>query len=154
MPDPIRDVTVRRLRTEDAPRWRELWDGYLSFYRAEVPADVTEFTFQRLCDGQHGMIGLVAVDADDRPLGLAHLVFHPATWSRPDYCYLEDLYVDRSRRGGHVARALFEAIYSHAREHQAGRVYWHTQQFNGAARSLYDTVGVLTSFVVYEHDLH
>ena len=26
-----------------------------------------------------------------------------------------------------------------------------THQFNGAARSLYDTVGELTSFVVYEH---
>jgi GNAT superfamily N-acetyltransferase len=153
MPDPTRDVTVRRLRTEDAPRWRELWDGYLSFYRAEISPDVTEFTFERLCDGQQGMVGLVAVDGDDRPLGIAHLVFHPATWSRTVFCYLEDLYVERTRRGGQVARALFEAIYSHAREQGAERVYWHTQQFNGAARSLYDTVGVLTSFVVYKHNL-
>ncbi len=30
------------------------------------------------------------------------------------------------------------------------RVYWHTQQYNGRARSLYDVVGHPTSFVVYE----
>ena len=30
------------------------------------------------------------------------------------------------------------------------RLYWHTQQYNGRARSLYDQVGRSTSFVVYE----
>jgi hypothetical protein len=33
------------------------------------------------------------------------------------------------------------------------RVYWQTQQFNGAARSLYDKVGRLTSMAVYERDV-
>ena len=35
----------------------------------------------------------------------------------------------------------------------AERVYWHTQEFNGAARSLYDSVGQLTSMVVYEREV-
>jgi GNAT superfamily N-acetyltransferase len=144
-------VTVRLLREEDSSRWRTLWAAYLSFYRADVPDDVTDLTFRRLCNHEEGMLGLVAVDADDHPIGLAHLVFHPATWSASSYCYLEDLYVDRSHRGGQVARAIFNAVYDHARERQAKRVYWNTQQFNGPARSLYDTVGQLTSLVVYEH---
>jgi len=96
-------------------------------------------------------VGLVAVDADDHPLGLAHLVFHPSTWSESGYGYLEDLYVDPLHRGGQVARTLVRAVYAEAHERGVQRVYWHTQQFNGAARSLYDTVGELTSFVVYEH---
>jgi GNAT superfamily N-acetyltransferase len=144
---------VRHLQNHDFDRWRALWGSYLSFYRADVPDQVTDLTFQRLCDGEHGMVGLVAVDADDQPIGLAHLVFHGATWSESGYCYLEDLYVDPSHRGGHVARALFDATYAQARERGVQRVYWHTQQYNGAARSLYDTVGHLTSFVVYEHDI-
>jgi GNAT superfamily N-acetyltransferase len=147
------EVNVRRLRPGDKPRWRELWNGYLSFYRAQVPEEVTDSSFERLCDEDGAMVGLVAVDSDDRPIGLAHLVFHPATWSRVDYCYLEDLFVDRSLRSSGVSQALFDAVYSYARDAGAGRVYWHTQQFNGAARSLYDTVGSLTSFVVYEHQL-
>lgn len=146
-------VGVRRLRPGDLERWRELWNGYLAFYRADVPEEVTRLTFGRLCDDEPGMVGLVAVDADDEPIGIAHLVFHLATWSGASSCYLEDLYVDRRRRGGQVARALFDAAYAYAQETGADRVYWHTQQYNSAARSLYDTVGHLTSFVVYEHDL-
>ncbi len=134
-------------------RWRELWQGYISFYRAEIPDPVTEVTFARLCDGGEGMLGLVAVDPSDTPIGLAHLVFHGSTWSTAGYCYLEDLYVDPAQRGGGAARALFDAVYATARERGAERVYWHTQAFNGAARSLYDTVGQLTSFIVYEHEV-
>jgi GNAT superfamily N-acetyltransferase len=144
-------VRVRRLQTADLDRWRVLWDAYLSFYRADVPEHLTDLTFRRLSDGEQGMLGLVAVDADDTPVGLAHIVFHSSTWSDAGHCYLEDLYVDPQHRGGRVAQALFEAVYAQARERNVERVYWHTQQYNGAARSLYDTVGELTSFVVYEH---
>ena len=142
---------VRLLQNHDLDRWRTLWQGYMSFYRADVSDDLSDLTFSRLRDGEQGMVGLVAVDADDHPLGLAHLVFHPSTWSESGYGYLEDLYVDPLHRGGQVARTLVRAVYAEAHERGVQRVYWHTQQFNGAARSLYDTVGELTSFVVYEH---
>jgi GNAT superfamily N-acetyltransferase len=146
-------VHVRRLRDGDREIWDELWCGYLRFYRADVSAAVSEATFARLRDEQDGMLGLVASDQDDRPIGLAHLVFHRSTWSATRYCYLEDLYVAPDARGREVARALFDAVYAAARDRGADRVYWQTQQYNGAARSLYDTVGRLTSFIVYEHDL-
>jgi len=150
MPDPNPPIQVRELRAQDRDAWQRLWDGYLAFYRAAVPDDVTDLTFQRLCTGERHVVGLVAVSADDSPIGLAHLVFHPATWSAEDYCYLEDLYVDPAHRGAGVAKALFEAISDHARRRGTRRVYWHTQEFNAPARSLYDTVGTPTSFIVYE----
>jgi GNAT superfamily N-acetyltransferase len=147
------NIQVRRLRDADRAAWDELWDGYLRFYRADVSAEITNATFGDLCAGSDGMLGLVAVGDDDRPVGLAHLVFHRSTWSATGYCYLEDLFISRDARGGGVARALFDGVYAAARERGAERVYWHTQQYNGAARSLYDTVGHLTSFIVYEHEL-
>ncbi len=147
-----KSITVRPLRAEDFDQWSPLWQGYLHFYRGELSDAQTRLTFERLCAGGD-VAGLVAVDESDRPIGLSHLVYHPATWSENGYCYLEDLYVDRSSRGGATARALFDAIFAHARERQIARVDRHTQQFNGPARSLYDTVGQLTSFVVYEHEL-
>jgi GNAT superfamily N-acetyltransferase len=146
-------MSVRPLRSDDFPAWLQLWRGYLAFYRAELTDEQTELSFTRLCNEAQGMAGLVAVDENDRPIGLAHLVFHPATWSENGYCYLEDLYVDPKRRGGAVARELFAAVDRVASQRGADKVYWHTQQFNGAARSLYDTVGQLTSFVVYERPL-
>jgi GNAT superfamily N-acetyltransferase len=147
------DITVRRLRASDHEGWQRLWQQYLRFYRADIPASTSDATFARLCAADSGLIGLLAVDPDGSALGLAHLIFHPSTWVEGLYCYLEDLFVDRTGRGAGVAGRLFDAVYETARAHGATRVYWHTQQFNGAARSLYDTVGQLTSFIVYEHDL-
>ena len=142
--------SVRPLQDRDHDRWLDLWARYLSFYRAEIPDHVTDLTFQRLREGSEGMLGLVATAPDEAPVGLAHLVFHPSTWATNGHCYLEDLYVDRAARGSDVSRALFDAVFAEARARGSERVYWHTQQFNGAARSLYDTVGALTSMVEYE----
>lgn len=148
-PDP--SIHVRHLESRDAPGWRVLWAAYTDFYRVDIPDEVSTLTFKRLCEGADGVVGLVAVTAADEAIGLAHLVFHASTWSATDDCYLEDLYVDPAHRGGRVARTLIDAVFAAAAQRGVARVYWHTQQFNGAARSLYDTVGALTSFVVYEH---
>jgi GNAT superfamily N-acetyltransferase len=129
-----------------------MWQDYLRFYRSELPCEVTDSTFRRLCAGGD-VVGLVAVDDADDTVGLAHLVFHPSTWSMQSYCYLEDLYVRPDHRGGPVALELFSAVSSAAQQRGATRIYWLTQQFNGAARSLYETVARLTSFVVYERDV-
>jgi len=147
------ETTVRRLRHADRNGWQRLWEQYLRFYRAELPAHISDNTFDRLCEPDGALSGLVAVDGDGAAVGLAHLVFHPTTWADTPYCYLEDLFVDPEARGSGAAKALIEAVYETARERGAQRVYWTTQQFNGAARSLYDTVAQLTSFVVYEREL-
>jgi GNAT superfamily N-acetyltransferase len=146
-------IVIRELRREDYDGWTELWSGYLRFYRVEIGEQVTAATFARLCDETDGMFGLAAVDASETLVGLAHSVVHPSTWSLTGYCYLEDLFVARAARGSGVAKQLIEATAAAAHERGVERLYWHTQQFNGAARSLYDTVGRLTSMVVYERDV-
>jgi GNAT superfamily N-acetyltransferase len=145
---------IRRLTDSDRESWLELWDGYLRFYRASLASSVTDATFERLCDGADGMLGLVAVDADGALIGLANLVFHAATWTRARRCYLEDLFVAASARGSGAGAALIKAACAAARRRGADRIYWHTQQYNGPARSLYDTLANATSFVVYERDLN
>jgi GNAT superfamily N-acetyltransferase len=146
-------MTIRQLQREDYDSWMELWRGYLRFYRADISDEVTASTFARMCDGGDEMLGLVASDEHGQLLGLAHLVFHRSTWALSGYCYLEDLFVAQPARGSGVAKQLIGATADAARERGMQRLYWHTQQFNGAARSLYDTVGQLTSMVVYERTL-
>jgi hypothetical protein len=41
-------------------------------------------------------------------------------------------------------------VYEEADRRRAAKTYWQTQQYNGRARSLYDQVGHVTSFIVYE----
>jgi GNAT superfamily N-acetyltransferase len=159
-------LQIRPLRPEDRDAWQPLWDGYLRFYRHELAPEVTDATFERLCAQRDGMFGLVAVgDVDTGEAGLrgggaphaldgfVHAVVHPSTWSRTSYCYLEDLFVAPEARGSGAGERLIEATAAAAQERGSERLYWQTQQFNAPARSLYDGVAQLTSFVVYERPL-
>jgi GNAT superfamily N-acetyltransferase len=145
----VAELTVRPLSPDDRAAWEPLWDGYLAFYRAELDAATTDDVFARLAGERDGMFGLLAIAADTA-VGLAHVVVHPSTWTTGRYAYLEDLFVAKTGRGTGAGRALIEAVYAAADARDAGHVYWHTQEYNAAARSLYDEVAQRTSFVVYE----
>jgi GNAT superfamily N-acetyltransferase len=137
--------TIQEL-SEEQP----LWKGYLEFYRAELPEETTRNTFARLVGGDHSMFALLALSEQDEGIGLAHCVVHPSTWSETPSCYLEDLFVAPTARGSDLGRALLEEAKRASVQRAAGRLYWHTQSYNGRARSLYDLVARPTSFVVYE----
>jgi GNAT superfamily N-acetyltransferase len=94
------------------------------------------------------LYGLLAVNERDEATGFAHCVVHPTTWSREPSCYLEDLFVSRPERGTDLGRTPLQEAKRLSVERGADRLYWHTQEYNGPARSLYDQVGRLTSFVV------
>ncbi len=142
--------TIRALQRDDRDDWMTLWAGYLAFYRAELPEATSWATFERLCAGEEGLLGLLAVDEAGLGIGIANCVLHASTWSRQPKCYLEDLFVAPEARGLDVGRALLQAAKAAGTERGADQLYWHTQQYNGRARSLYDQVGRPTSFVVYE----
>ena len=141
---------VRRLEARDKSQWLALFKGYIAFYKAEVTEDVIETTWRRMLAGEDDFhIGLVAVDAGDAPIGLAHLLFHRSTWSAGWYCYLEDLFVDATRRSQGAGRALIEAVYREADARGASRTYWMTERGNDTARALYDSLATLSPFVQY-----
>lgn len=145
-------ATIRPLTRADEAGWRRLWAAYLRFYRAEVPEAVTAGTFARLLDPASGMGGLVA-EQDGGIVGICNYIFHANTWSLQPTCYLQDLYVDPTARGSGAARALIAECEAVARARGCFRLYWLTQEFNGPARSLYDTVAQRTSFIVYRKPL-
>ena len=143
---------VRPLRQGDRPAWDRLWQGYLTFYGEDLPAEITEQTWTRILDPQFELHGICVTDGE-RIVGICHYHFHVSTWSAGPYCYLEDLYVDEELRGGGYGRALIEAVYAAADERAAARVYWVTQTDNATARRLYDRIATLRNFVQYSRKL-
>jgi GNAT superfamily N-acetyltransferase len=143
-------VPVRRLLVRDQAEWLALFKAYIGFYRAAVPEEVIAATWRRLvAGGAADLLGLVAVDARDLPIGLAHVLFHGSTWSPTCYCYLEDLFVAPARRKQGVGRALIGAVYREADARGATRTYWMTEEGNQSARALYDRVATRAPFVQY-----
>lgn len=142
--------TIRDLAGRDRGAWRALWRGYCAFYQVAVADEVTEATWARLLDPAEPMIGLVACDAADRPVALAHCVLHLNTWTTKPVCYLEDLFVAPEARCTGAARALIEALAERGRREGWFRLYWMTKADNHRARALYDRVGRLTDWVRYD----
>jgi GNAT superfamily N-acetyltransferase len=126
---------IRPVVAADWSGWEALWEGYLRFYREVLSNDVSRATFDRLCEQRDGLFGFVAEGVDGALAGLVNALTHPSTWTTESYCYLEDLFVDPSSRGAGTARELIEAVGAEARARGAVKVYWHTQEFNGPARS-------------------
>ena len=143
-------IRVRRLEPKDKAAWLPLFKGYIAFYKAAVADDVIELTWTRLLSSdQAAVLGLAAVDGNDTPVGIAHVVFHSSTWSATHYCYLEDLFVDPESRGQGAGRRLIEAVYQEADARTCTRTYWITQDFNYPARMLYDQLATKSVFVQY-----
>ena len=146
------ETTIRMAEARDEKRWRQLWAGYVKFYRSEVSEDVTGNTWARILDGSSNIDALVA-ERDGEVIGICNYVFHDHTWSKQQICYLQDLFVDPAARGGGAAKMLILACEENAKAKGAFRIYWQTQEYNAAARSLYDTIVPRSSFIVYRKGL-
>lgn len=141
-------VTVRPLRAGDRKAWEPHWEGYQRFYKVSFTPETTDTAWKRLMDPAEPMHVLGAFDGATM-LGIVHYLFHRSTWTVGNYCYLQDLYVDPTRRKVGAGRALIEAVYAAAAKAGAARVYWLTAQDNAEARALYDKVASFAGFIQY-----
>jgi GNAT superfamily N-acetyltransferase len=143
-------VTIAPVRPEDRAEWLELMHGYLTFYEAQLDDATIDATFARVVDPGSDIHGALAHDDDGRAIGLVHWLTHSATWTRADYCYLEDLFVAPDARRSGAGAALIEHVRAWAAGHGSAKVYWLTAESNATARSLYDRVAKQTGFVQYQ----
>lgn len=145
-------LTIRSVEPRDRAAWDEMWAGYLAFYETALAPEVSEDTWARFVNAAPGHVGLIAEGADG-PLGFAHAILHPGTWSPRPVCYLEDLYVNEAARGRGTGRALIEALAEKGRAEGWLRLYWQTARTNNTAQFLYDKLARRTDWLRYELDL-
>lgn len=141
-------MLIRPAQPTDFENWLPLWKGYQTFYKANIPADVTQLTWQRFHDPAEPMYCAVA-ELNGQLVGMVHYIFHRSCWTAGDYCYLQDLFTQAEQRGKGIGRALIEYVYAEARKQNASRVHWLTQETNQQAMILYDQVADKSGFVQY-----
>lgn len=139
---------IRAVTPADHAAWLPLWQGYQIFYKAKIPADVTELTWQRFLDPTEPMHAAVA-ELDGQIVGIVHFIEHRSCWTAGNYCYLQDLYTDETVRGRGVGRALIEHVYTQARALGCSRVHWLTHETNTQAMQLYNQVADRSGFLQY-----
>lgn len=145
-------AVIRPIKPEDRSQWDALWQGYLTFYQQELSAEQTDLTWQRLCDDEFEMHGLV-VELDGELVGLAHFSFTHSSWAENRDLYLEDLFVSPAVRGRGFGKTLILTLDEIAREEGARKIWWETHKDNATARRLYDSVAELSEFVKYSRSV-
>lgn len=131
-------MEIRDAQPADEATWQRLWRDYLTFYKVDLPDDITSHTWTRILDPSSRVaMRLAFVDGEMAGFAIHH--FHDSTWSMTPDCYLEDLYVDERFRGRGIGRALIDDLIALAKAKGWSRLYWHTDHDNATARKLYDT---------------
>ena len=139
-------------RPTDAHReaWNRLYAGYAAFYKVEQTSEMRDRVWGWIQDPAHDVKGFVALSAAGEPVGLTH--FRP--FSRPlsasTGCFLDDLFVDPSQRGGRVADALIGRVVEEAKTKGWTVVRWITAEDNYRARAVYDRLAVKTKWQTYD----
>ena len=87
------EVIVRPIHESDKEIWLKLWRGYIDFYKASIPEEQYELTWQRLLNPNYNEYGFVAL-LNGKVEGITHYSFQNSTWAPKNYCYLEDLFVN------------------------------------------------------------
>lgn len=145
-------ITLRPLTPPDREAWEPLWQGYLTFYKTKLSAEVTENTWRRFHVPELPAYAIGAFD-NGKLVGIVHYIFHLSNWLLKPTCYLQDLFTSPEARGKGVGRALIEAVYLAAKEAGSERVYWLTQEDNATARALYDKLADRPGFIQYRKNV-
>jgi len=141
-------VLVRPVGADERAAWEPLWRAYLAFYETELLQAVIDTAWARLHDPDEPMFVLGAY-VDGSLKGIVHYLYHRSTWTVGNYCYLQDLFVEKSARKLGLGRALIGAVEAESRKAGASRIYWLTQEGNSSARALYDRLAERSGFIQY-----
>ena len=92
------NVVIRAVGEDERAAWEPLWNGYLAFYKATLAPDASDVAWQRFHDPDEPMF-LLGAYVDGKLTGIVQYLFHRSTWTVGNYCYLQDLFVARTRAG-------------------------------------------------------
>lgn len=149
----MEQMTIAPPRADDYSGWRRLYDGYATFYKMPMTDEIAGRVWSWLLDPQHVLEALVARAGDGRVVGLAHFRAMPRPLTGTTACFLDDLFVDPSRRGQRLANRLIETIEVIARARGWTLIRWLTADDNYRARGVYDRLARRTLWITYQKDL-
>jgi ribosomal protein S18 acetylase RimI-like enzyme len=130
-----------------------MWQDFVSLAPGE-PGNhaMGERNWERIMSPASGLRCIVAVDAQNIPVGFTFFLAFPFTWSKGDACYLQDIYVVAESRGQGVALAMIDHLRQIGLDAGWFKIFWMTQSDNYPAQRLYEKVAKRMDYVRY--DLH
>ena len=145
-------VQIKPATAADHDQWLPLWQAYLTFYNTELPAEVSESTWQRFLDPAEPTQLAIAWQGD-KAVGIVQFIYHRSNWSIGNSCYLQDLFVSPEIRGTGAGRLLIEHVYATARDNHCAKAHWLTHETNATAIQLYERIAERPGFIQFRKAL-
>lgn len=146
-------ATVRDITENDIEDWRRLYNGYGDFYHLPVTDETAKTVWSWLHDPAHPVCGLMAFDANDNAIGLAHYRDMPSPLRGIVVGFLDDLFVEPGSRGSGTADALLKRLADIGKDRGWPAYSWKTADNNYRGRGFYDRVANKTHWVTYQYDI-
>ncbi len=134
-------VTLRKGTDADA----ELIIGYLKklaeYEKLGDMCNITAEVLIKLMSEENGLHAVIA-EQDGVPAGMmTWYVYKIATFSGRRVFYIEDVFIDESKRGDGIGSALFADAKRLAAELGCARLEWKCLDWNKSAQSFYEKIG-------------
>jgi GNAT superfamily N-acetyltransferase len=146
-------ITIGTPAAADKSDWRRLYDGYAAFYKVPMNDEIADRVWSWINDCAHNLEAVIARTDAGRVVGLAHFRSMPRPLNGSTAGFLDDLFVDRSFRGGRVADRLIAAMAEIGRQRGWTVIRWLTADDNYRARGVYDRHAKRTMWITYQLDL-
>ena len=115
------------------------------FHSPEPSAESMAASVERLLEDPATEYLLAGADGREHPTGVCQLRFRHSVWTGTPDCWLEDLYVEERSRGQGLGSALVRLAFERAGARGAQRIELDTNEDNGGAIALYESLGFSTA---------
>ena len=147
-------IEISRATVADVAELTGLVEQYRAFYKQEVNAKTESNLHDRLANSEAIVfIARYVEDFNVRPVGFTMIYPTFSTVSLSNIWLLNDLFVDESVRGQHIATQLMDAAEQAARDAGATRLFLRTAHDNSKAQALYEGRGWAQDTVFRRYDL-
>ena len=140
------NLAIRPIEEADHYDWLPIWNENCD---NQLDTKVTDITWQRLCDPENPVNGLIAKDTKGNAIGILHYILHPTTGNIDLVCYMQDLFISPDYRRQGIAKMLLIELAGLAEKEGWNRIYWLADKNNEAAQNLYRNIGIALDFSLH-----
>ena len=143
------EITIRSVQKSEWADWQQLFQNYAGFYKVTLEPGTTQAVWEWIFDSENDFWCDVAIDNANQVIGFTQYQLMHRSLSGGMVVYLSDLFVKPDIRGSGAGRKLIDHVFEFARSNGISNIRWLTQDFNYAARQLYDSYGRKSDFILY-----
>ena len=92
---------------------------------------------------QNSTVKALICEEDGKAIGYAVYFYNYSTWLGKKGIYLEDLYVNESKRGRGAGKAMIKYLAKKAISENCGRFEWACLDWNTPSRDFYESLGAV-----------